>query len=109
RGRGGRWGARGGPPTASGRWWPGEPIVARPVSQWERTWRWAKRNPAVAGLTAAVAATLLIATFVSLGLANWALGEKKRADLNADQAEQNADQAENVLARSFLRPFGEGD
>src|SRR5579883_353175 len=37
----------------------GEPIKARPIRAWERSWRWAKRNPALAvsyGLIALVAA-----------------------------------------------------
>jgi|GEM_PF-3399270 len=28
----------------------GEPISARPVTEWERTWKWARRRPAIAGL-----------------------------------------------------------
>jgi serine/threonine-protein kinase len=32
----------------------GEPITARPVGRLERGWRWCKRNPALAALTAAV-------------------------------------------------------
>lgn len=90
------------------RWLNGEPIQARPVGQMERAWRWCKRNPVVSGLSAGIASILLLATGLSLGLANWALGEKDRADVNAEQANQNADRAETVLARSFLRPFEEG-
>jgi eukaryotic-like serine/threonine-protein kinase len=41
----------------------GEEIVARPVPIWERAWRWCRRHPAPAGLTAAV---VLVA---ALGLA----------------------------------------
>jgi len=37
----------------------GKPIVARPVGSMERTWRWCRRNPAIAGALAAAAAALV--------------------------------------------------
>jgi WD40 repeat protein/tRNA A-37 threonylcarbamoyl transferase component Bud32 len=53
----------------------GEPIVARPVPFWERAWRWCRRHPAPAALTAAV---VLVAV---LGLAGilWQWGEAVKA------------------------------
>jgi WD40 repeat protein len=67
----------------------GEPIRARPVGQVERGWRWCRRNPVVAGLVGAVAATLLLGTALATGLAVWALGERDRADRNAAAARDN--------------------
>jgi tetratricopeptide (TPR) repeat protein len=44
------------------RWLDGRPIVARPVSRWERAWKWARRRPALAGLAAAVLVACLAGT-----------------------------------------------
>src|SRR5262249_50744386 len=72
------------------------PIQARRVSTAERAWRWCRRNPLVAALTAAVAFLLVAGTMVATyyaidanAKAKEALGEKTRADREADAAWAN--------------------
>ncbi len=57
----------------------GEAILARPIGQMMRAWRWCKRNPAVASLTAVVAAVLLFGMAVSSYFAVAATREAYRA------------------------------
>jgi tRNA A-37 threonylcarbamoyl transferase component Bud32 len=70
-----------------------ESIRARPVGPVERAWRWCRRNPVVAGLLTAVAATLLLGAGLASALALWALGERDRADQNATAATDEARKA----------------
>jgi serine/threonine protein kinase/tetratricopeptide (TPR) repeat protein len=63
----------------------GEPIRARPVSWFERGWRWCRRNPRVATLSAAVSVLLLMvaasftAMFVRLSREHEAVAESRKS------------------------------
>jgi serine/threonine-protein kinase len=67
----------------------GRPITARPVGSAEKLWRWAKRNPRVAALTAAVAVLLLV---IGTGGAAAAVvfDEKKREAVGLAKRESDA-------------------
>jgi len=53
------------------RWLAGIPIHARPISRVEQSWRWARRNPRIAILSASVAALLVaVATLSTIGYAS---------------------------------------
>src|SRR5207237_3222991 len=80
------------------RWLRGEPILARPVGQAERLWRWCRRNPVVAGLSAGLAVALLAGTVISFTF-GW---RERQARQRAEQAE---DDLELSLARSLVRPL----
>jgi WD40 repeat protein len=60
------------------RWLAGEPIAARPASDAEKLLRWCRRNPKVAGLTAAVA-LLLVAFVIGALIAIVQLDEEREA------------------------------
>lgn len=68
------------------RYLDGQAIQARPIGRAERTWRWCRRNPVVAGLLSAVALSLLLGTAFST---YFAIAARRRA-FEAREAEQEA-------------------
>jgi len=72
-----------------GRFERDEPISARPITAPEKAWRWCRRRPAVAGLMAALAISLLA------GLAA-VLWQWRRAEEHADTALRQRQRAEHA-------------
>jgi len=90
----------------------GEPIVARPVSEIERFWRWCLRNKLVAGLGSTAAAALLACVVVASSSAvtvnrkNLALGQAnenlKKANDEADARRRDAEQKQQIAEAAAL-------
>jgi formylglycine-generating enzyme required for sulfatase activity len=88
----------------------GEPIRARPVGAVERTWKWARRRPALAALLGVVLLALVILGVLTAKLAvarseaenqaGIALEEKEKARQEADKAKQARDFLVGIFARA---------
>jgi serine/threonine-protein kinase len=77
------------------RYLDGRPILARPVSAIERAWRWARRNPWVAGFWTTAAAALVTIAVVSTVL-------KGQADENAREANKARDEANTATNAAIV-------
>jgi WD40 repeat protein len=78
----------------------GEPIAARPVGPAERAWRWCRRNPAVAGLAAAVVVALVLGTAVASAFGIRATRNATRARANLFLANQETARANDEARRA---------
>jgi serine/threonine protein kinase/tetratricopeptide (TPR) repeat protein len=80
-----------------GRYLREEPIVARPVGSLERSWRWCRRNPVIAGLAASV--VLAVAVGLAASLALWQQAAHSEARALAGEAEARANLQKEEVAR----------
>jgi len=78
----------------------GLPVQARPVGALERGWRWCRRNPAVAALTAVVTLTLVLGAAVASFFAVQARQEATRANNKAEEAKRQAQRADDKAAEA---------
>lgn len=79
----------------------GHTILARPATVGERVWKWCRRNPRVAALSA-VASVLLVAIvsggYISAAVINTQKTKALEAQMNAEESEQLANQQADLAA-----------
>lgn len=81
----------------------GEPIESRPISSWERAWRWCRRKPLVASMSATIAGLI---TFVAVAGPLVALRQaslRRAAEQNEQRAHTAQLQAEEATKKADSR------
>jgi WD40 repeat protein/serine/threonine protein kinase len=79
-----------------GRYLAGEPIIARPVGRFEKTWRWCRRNPSLALASSLAIAALAAVTVVSLVFAVEQTKAKNQIKGLANNLQSALDKSENL-------------
>jgi WD40 repeat protein/tRNA A-37 threonylcarbamoyl transferase component Bud32 len=87
-----------------GRYLAGKPILARPVGQVERAWRWCRRNPVVAFLLAAVVTSLSI----GLGLTSYYWRQASNREQEAREAKALSDRRWYAAEMNLAQKAWEG-
>jgi serine/threonine-protein kinase len=79
----------------------GDPILARPISAPERLWRWCRRNPRVAALSATVFLLLVLVTIGSVMSTFWIRQESAAKDVALELADKNAADARRQAEKAM--------
>jgi serine/threonine protein kinase len=80
-----------------------EPVLACPPSKWYRVRKYARKYRRVLTAVGLFGALLITATVISLGLASWALRERKHADEQKQAAETNFKRSLDAVEKMLTR------
>ncbi len=86
-----------------GRFLSGAPVHARPVSGVARLWRWCRRNPLLAGVSATAVALLVLGSVVSTFFAFAEKTRAREARANADEADHHFRLAREAVDNLYSR------
>ncbi len=87
-------------------WLEGKPVLARPVTSFERLWLWSRRKPVVATLAATVA-LLIIATAIGATMVSFRIAAAR--DEAQRQAEANRQQLVRLNVATGVQLLGAGE